>query len=202
MVSARPPRPPAAAARDFYVWSDTPDKYRDARIIFKDFESSNWTWDPVAKAYYWHRFYSHQPDLNFDNPQVHEAIFEALDFWLELGVDGLRLDAVPVSLRARRHELREPAGNPRVSARRCARTSMSDFPTACCWPKPINGPRTRPRISATATSATWPFISRSCRGSSWESAWRTAFRSSTSSSRRRRSPRCASGRCSCATTMS
>ncbi len=81
--------------RDFYVWSDTADKYKDARIIFKDFESSNWAWDPVAKAYYWHRFYAHQPDLNFDNPAVHEALYEVVDFWLAMGVDGLRLDAVP-----------------------------------------------------------------------------------------------------------
>src|SRR5438067_456200 len=81
--------------RDFYVWSDAPDKYREARIIFKDFETSNWAWDPVAKAYYWHRFYSHQPDLNFDNPEVWKAIFPVVDFWLEKGVDGLRLDAVP-----------------------------------------------------------------------------------------------------------
>ena len=87
--------PPDSPLRNFYVWSDTPKKYGDTRIIFKDFETSNWTWDPVAKAYYWHRFYSHQPDLNFDNPEVHAAIFEALDFWLSLGVDGLRLDAVP-----------------------------------------------------------------------------------------------------------
>ena len=81
--------------RDFYVWSDTSDKYRDARIIFKDFESSNWTWDPVAKAYYWHRFYSHQPDLNWENPEVRKAMFAAMDFWFDMGVDGLRLDAVP-----------------------------------------------------------------------------------------------------------
>ena len=81
--------------RDFYVWSDTPDKYREARIIFKDFESSNWSWDPVAKSYYWHRFYAHQPDLNFDSPHVREAMLETVDFWLEMGVDGLRLDAVP-----------------------------------------------------------------------------------------------------------
>jgi maltose alpha-D-glucosyltransferase/alpha-amylase len=81
--------------KDFYVWSDTPEKYKDARIIFKDFETSNWAWDPVAKAYYWHRFYSHQPDLNFDNPAVHEAVEKVCDFWLGLGVDGLRLDAVP-----------------------------------------------------------------------------------------------------------
>ncbi|HEU4672294.1 MAG TPA: maltose alpha-D-glucosyltransferase [Candidatus Limnocylindrales bacterium] len=87
--------PPGSAARDFYVWSDTPDRYRDARIIFKDFEASNWTWDREAGAYYWHRFYAHQPDLNFDNPRVHRAIFEVLDTWLEMGVDGVRLDAIP-----------------------------------------------------------------------------------------------------------
>ncbi|HXY60720.1 MAG TPA: maltose alpha-D-glucosyltransferase [Chthoniobacterales bacterium] len=81
--------------REFYVWSDTPEKYNDARIIFKDFETSNWAWDPVAKAYYWHRFYSHQPDLNFENPSVHEAVEKVCDFWLSMGVDGLRLDAVP-----------------------------------------------------------------------------------------------------------
>ncbi|HTL18853.1 MAG TPA: maltose alpha-D-glucosyltransferase [Patescibacteria group bacterium] len=83
------------AWRDFYVWSDTPEKYREARIIFRDFEPSNWTWDPVARAYYWHRFYSHQPDLNFENPQVHKEIKRVLDFWLDMGVDGLRLDAIP-----------------------------------------------------------------------------------------------------------
>src|SRR5438105_2309673 len=81
--------------KDFYVWSDTPEKYQEARIIFKDFETSNWAWDPVAKAYYWHRFYSHQPDLNFDNFAVHEAVEKVCDYWLEMGVDGLRLDAVP-----------------------------------------------------------------------------------------------------------
>ena len=86
---------PGSRWRNFYVWSDSPEKYKDARIIFKDFETSNWTWDPIAKAYYWHRFYSHQPDLNWDNPEVREAMFAAMDFWLEMGVDGLRLDAVP-----------------------------------------------------------------------------------------------------------
>ncbi len=81
--------------RDFYVWSDTPSKYGDTRIIFKDYETSNWAWDPVAKAYFWHRFYAHQPDLNFDNPAVHAALFGVIDFWMEMGVDGVRLDAVP-----------------------------------------------------------------------------------------------------------
>lgn len=87
--------PPDSAWRNFYVWSDTPNRYQDARIIFKDFETSNWSWDPVAKAYYWHRFYSHQPDLNFDNPQVGKALFRVIDYWMKMGVDGMRLDAVP-----------------------------------------------------------------------------------------------------------
>jgi maltose alpha-D-glucosyltransferase / alpha-amylase len=87
--------PPGSRWRDYYVWSDTPERYREARVIFKDFEPTNWTWDPVAKAYYWHRFYAHQPDLNFDNTAVRKSVFAALDFWLSLGVDGLRLDAVP-----------------------------------------------------------------------------------------------------------
>lgn len=86
---------PGSTYRDYYVWSDTTEKYKDARIIFQDFEVSNWTYDHEAKAYYWHRFYSHQPDLNFENPRVQEEIFKILDFWCEIGVDGFRLDAVP-----------------------------------------------------------------------------------------------------------
>jgi len=84
-----------SAARDFYVWSDSDQGYSGTRIIFCDTEKSNWTWDPVAQQYYWHRFYSHQPDLNFDNPKVFKAVTEVMNFWLDLGVDGLRLDAVP-----------------------------------------------------------------------------------------------------------
>ncbi|MEO7979533.1 MAG: maltose alpha-D-glucosyltransferase [Sporichthyaceae bacterium] len=80
---------------DFYVWADTDEAYADARIIFVDTESSNWTFDPVRKQYFWHRFFSHQPDLNFENPAVQDAIIEALKFWLDLGIDGFRLDAVP-----------------------------------------------------------------------------------------------------------
>ena len=87
--------PSGSRFRDYYVWSDTPEKYGEARIIFQDFEPSNWSWDPVAKAYYWHRFYSHQPDLNFEHPDVRKAVFRFLDFWLKMGVDGLRLDAIP-----------------------------------------------------------------------------------------------------------
>ncbi|HXX36898.1 MAG TPA: maltose alpha-D-glucosyltransferase [bacterium] len=81
--------------RNFYVWSDTTDRYRDARVIFKDFEAANWTFDPVAGAHYWHRFYSHQPDLNYDSPDVRREMLRVVTFWLDQGVDGLRLDAVP-----------------------------------------------------------------------------------------------------------
>ena len=87
--------PPGSPERDFYVWSDTDDRYSDTRIIFLDTEVSNWTWDPVAKQYFWHRFYSHQPDLNFDNPKVLDAVIEVMRYWLDMGVDGLRLDAIP-----------------------------------------------------------------------------------------------------------
>jgi maltose alpha-D-glucosyltransferase/alpha-amylase len=87
--------PPGSPERDFYVWSDSDQKYTGTRIIFIDTERSNWTWDPVANAYYWHRFYAHQPDLNFDNPAVMEGVLGVMRFWLSMGVDGLRLDAVP-----------------------------------------------------------------------------------------------------------
>ncbi len=87
--------PPGSPERDYYVWSDDPNKYKDTRIIFTDTEPSNWTWDPVAKQYFWHRFFSHQPDLNFDNPKVQKEVFDILDFWCDMGVDGFRLDAVP-----------------------------------------------------------------------------------------------------------
>jgi len=86
---------PGSPARDFYVWSDTDAKFPETRIIFLDTEKSNWTWDPVAGQYYWHRFYSHQPDLNFDNPRVLQEVLKVMHFWLEMGVDGLRLDAIP-----------------------------------------------------------------------------------------------------------
>jgi maltose alpha-D-glucosyltransferase / alpha-amylase len=87
--------PDGSPQRDFYVWSDTDQKYLGTRIIFTDTETSNWTWDPVAKKYYWHRFFSHQPDLNFDNPKVLQAVLQIMRFWLDMGVDGFRLDAIP-----------------------------------------------------------------------------------------------------------
>ncbi len=87
--------PKGSPERNFYVWSDDPNKYAGTRIIFTDTEKSNWTWDEVAQQYYWHRFFSHQPDLNFDNPAVLEAVLRTMEFWLEMGVDGFRLDAIP-----------------------------------------------------------------------------------------------------------
>jgi maltose alpha-D-glucosyltransferase/alpha-amylase len=86
---------PGTSKRNFYVWSDTPDKYAGVPVVFKDTEPSNWSWDPIAGAYYWHRFFHHQPDLNFDNPVVQRAVLKVMRFWLQMGVDGMRLDAVP-----------------------------------------------------------------------------------------------------------
>ncbi len=87
--------PKGSPEREFYVWSDTDQLYKDARIIFTDTEKSNWSWDPVAEQYYWHRFFSHQPDLNYDNPQVMEEVLNVMRYWLDMGVDGLRVDAIP-----------------------------------------------------------------------------------------------------------
>ncbi|MEM7572779.1 MAG: maltose alpha-D-glucosyltransferase [Bacteroidota bacterium] len=87
--------PKDSPERDYYVWSDTDEKYQDVRIIFTDTETSNWTWDPVAQQYYWHRFFSHQPDLNYDNLAVQDEIFKILDYWMQMGIDGFRLDAIP-----------------------------------------------------------------------------------------------------------
>ncbi|HVE35024.1 MAG TPA: maltose alpha-D-glucosyltransferase [Gemmatimonadaceae bacterium] len=87
--------PKGSPERDWYVWSDNPNKYSGTRIIFTDTEKSNWSWDPEAQQFYWHRFFSHQPDLNFDNPEVLEAVLNVMRFWLRMGVDGLRLDAIP-----------------------------------------------------------------------------------------------------------
>jgi maltose alpha-D-glucosyltransferase/alpha-amylase len=87
--------PKGSDQRNYYVWSDDPHQFRDARIIFQDYEASNWTWDPIAQQYFWHRFFHHQPDLNYDNPLVQEEVFKIMDYWCKMGVDGFRLDAVP-----------------------------------------------------------------------------------------------------------
>ncbi len=151
---------PGTRWRNFYVWSDTPEKYKDARIIFKDFENSNWTWDPLAKAYYWHRFYSHQPDLNWDNPEVRTAMFDGMDFWFDLGVDGLRLDAVPYLFEREGTNCENLPETHCGAEASCASTSTRSIATACCWPRPTSGRRMPSPISATATSATWRSIFR------------------------------------------
>ena len=87
--------PPGSEYRDYYVWSEDPSTYKDVRIIFTDTEPSNWSWDAEANAYYWHRFFSHQPDLNFDNPKVQQEVIRIMDYWCKMGVDGFRLDAIP-----------------------------------------------------------------------------------------------------------
>lgn len=87
--------PPGSAKRESYVWSDTDKKFPQTLIIFTDMEASNWTWDPVAQNYYWHRFFSHQPDLDHNNPRVVKSAIREMRYWLDMGVDGLRLDAVP-----------------------------------------------------------------------------------------------------------
>ena len=150
---------PGSSERDYYVWSDTPEKYSEARIIFKDFESSNWSWDPLARAYYWHRFYVHQPDLNFDNPRVYKAVVDVLDFWMRLGVDGLRLDAVPY-LVEREGTNCENLPETHTILKRLRKHLDEHFPGACCWPRPTSGRKTRSRISAMVTSATPPFTFR------------------------------------------
>src|SRR5215510_3192815 len=88
-------RVPGSPKRDWYVWSDTDQRYPGARVIFSDTERSNWTWDEEAKAYYWHRFFSHQPDLNYDNDEVQQAILDVVSFWMDKGIDGFRVDAAP-----------------------------------------------------------------------------------------------------------
>ncbi len=138
---------PSSDARNWYVWSDTDQRYAATRIIFNDAEKSNWAWDPVPGAYYWHRFFSHQPDLNYDNPRVLLAIIQVMRRWIDLGVDGFRLDARTFPRLTR-------------SSRRSGRCSIPMRPASSFWRRPTSGPRTSAPISATATSATWPTISR------------------------------------------
>ena len=152
--------PPGSIYRDFYTWSDTPDKYADARIIFQDFETSNWAFDPVAKAYYWHRFYSHQPALNYDSPHVRQAMFDVVDYWLEMGVDGLRLDAVPYLFSREGTTCENLPETYAFLQGPAPRTSTRGSTTGCCSPRPTSGPRTRSSTSATARRATWPSTSR------------------------------------------
>ena len=142
--------------RDWYVWSDTPEPYRQARIIFIDTELSNWAWDPVSKSYYWHRFFSHQPDLNYDTPAVREEMWNLMKFWLDMGVDGFRLDAVPYLVERENTNCENLPETHQIL--KDLRTRLAqNIPTGFCWPKPTSGPRTQSLILELATNATWPF---------------------------------------------
>ena len=151
---------PDSPKRDWYVWSDTEDRYKDARIIFVDTETSNWTWDPVAGQYYWHRFFSHQPDLNYDNPEVQEALLDVMRYWLDFGLDGLRLDAVPYLFEREGTDCENLPETHEFLQARCAARSTPSTPTACCWRRRTSGRPTSSSTSATATSATWRSSSR------------------------------------------
>ena len=153
---------------DFYVWSDTDELYEDARVIFVDTEPSNWTWDPVRQQYFWHRFFHHQPDLNFDNPKVHEAMFEAMAFWLDMGLDGFRLDAVPY-LYERPGTNGENLPETHEFLKKCRRFVDDELPRprAAVRGQPVAGRRRRVlrradrgRSAGSAPSATWPSTSR------------------------------------------
>ena len=151
--------PPGSPERDYYVWSDTDQKYKDARIIFTDTEKSNWTWDPVAKAYFWHRFFSHQPDLNFDNPVVLDEVLRVMRFWLDLGVDGLRLDAIPY-LVERDGTSCENLPETHVLIKKI-RAAMDDgYANRASLRKPTSGRAMCGPTSAMVMNVTWPFISR------------------------------------------
>jgi len=190
-----------SAERDFYVWSDTTEKYQDARIIFKDFEPSNWTWDPVAGQHYWHRFFHHQPDLNFDNPAVRKAVLKVFEFWLEMGVDGLRLDAIPYLFE---REGTNCENLPETHAYlKDLRTFVDKkFPECMLLAEANQWPKTRSPILAMGTAARWHSIFPSCHACSWRSRWRIVIRSLTFSTRLQRSRRTANGRCFCVITTS
>jgi maltose alpha-D-glucosyltransferase / alpha-amylase len=137
VVSARSSRQAPSSLRDFYGWSDTDQKFPDTRIIFVDAENSNWAWDPVSQAYFWHRFYSHQPDLNLDNPRVFQAVVDVMRLWLDLGVGGMRLDAVPYLI-----EREGPINGNLPEAHEILkrlRKELDKHSAPCCSPRPING---------------------------------------------------------------
>ena len=151
---------PSGPYGDWYVWGDDDTRWSEARIIFIDTEPSNWTWDPVRGQYYWHRFFSHQPDLNYDNPEVQEQMLNVLRFWLDLGLGRVPARRGAVPLRARRHERREPPGDACVPAARAQPRSTRATRIASCSPRRISGRPMSCSTSATATSATWRSISR------------------------------------------
>jgi maltose alpha-D-glucosyltransferase / alpha-amylase len=144
---------PHSSARNWYVWSDTDQKYAGTRIIFTDTEKSNWTWDPEAGQFYWHRFFSHQPDLNFDNPRVVSALVQVMKRWLETGVDGFRLDAIPYLCE------RDGTNNENLPETHAIIRKLRAELDAFAKGKVLLAEMFR-NISARATNATWPIISR------------------------------------------
>ena len=192
--------PPGSPERDYYVWSDTGHEYEEARIIFIDSEVSNWTWDPVAKAYYWHRFYACQPDLNFDNPLVVREIKDILNFWLDLGVDGFRLDAVPYlveregttgeNLRETHNVLKMIRAEVERRRPECVLLAEANQPPEIDAALFRQGRRVPHGVPLPADAA------------AVHGRWRRRIRrrSSTSSSKPATCPTAVSGRCSCATT--
>ena len=201
-----PARHPDGPYGDYYVWADDDTGYPDARIIFVDTEPSNWTFDPVRKQYFWHRFFAHQPDLNFENPAVAEEMLDILRFWLDLGIDGFRLDAVPYLFE---EEGTNGENLPRTHEflQRCRKVIDDEYPNAVLlaeanqWPAdvvdyfgdPDRGRRRVPHVLPLPSDATH-FHGRAARvsGSRSRRSWR----------RRRRSRRAGSGASSCATTTS
>ena len=204
VVPGGPRRTRASPYRDYYVWSDTDQRYRDARIIFTDTEKSNWSWDPVRQAVLLAPVLQPpaRPQLRQPGREERDARRHALLARPRARRLPLRRRALPD--RARGHQLREPARRRTSSCKRAAarHRPASTAATACCWPRPTSGRRTCAPTSATATSSTWRSTSRSCRACTWPSAARTACRSPTSSPTRRRSRPPASGASSCATTTS
>lgn len=158
--------PAGSSKRDFYVWSDSNQKFPETRIIFKDAERSNWTWDEEAHAYYWHRFFHHQPDLNFNNPQVVKAVIKLMRFWLDLGVDGMRLDAIPYLCVSEGTQNENLPGTHAVIKQMRAVVD-AHYPTAFFSPKLISGRKMCVTTSVTAMNVTWPTIFRSCRECTW-----------------------------------
>ena len=161
-ASRDPNHPEHAKYRDWYVWSDTDQKYHDTRIIFLDTEPSNWTFDPLRGQYFWHRFFSHQPDLNYDNPEVQRAMLRVVQFWLDMGADAFRVDAHALPLSSERAPTARTCRRRTPISSGCARSWTRTRPARCSFPRPTCGPRTcgptwaaiRPTPACPATSST------------------------------------------------
>ena len=163
--------PQGSVERDFYVWTQDPSKYKEVRIIFPDFEASNWTWDPVAQAYYWHRFFSHQPDLNYDNPVVQKTMLSVVAFWFNLGVDGLRLDAIPYLFE---REGTDCVGLPETHAylKKLRQHVDSKFKNRMFLAEANMWPEDAITFLEMGTNATCPSTFLSCQGCSWRLKWK------------------------------